>query len=126
MLEMSQIRIVTEKDPICPSCGSKNISPRGFHDLRFVTYRRYSCKDCGISFRAGIEIPRTNYSKTIVRFACEAALEGKKFREISANIENQTGIRIPDWTLNRWVLKYTNYERRRKTRCVRKGSLLRI
>lgn len=34
-------------DPVCPSCGSKNLTDKGYRYTKITTYKRFQCKDCG-------------------------------------------------------------------------------
>tara|TARA_R110001606_G_scaffold347973_1_gene497420 strand:- start:543 stop:1325 length:783 start_codon:yes stop_codon:yes gene_type:complete len=48
-----------DESPICNNCGSTKVNKRGIEPLKFTSYQRYKCNDCGNNMR-GKELMNTS------------------------------------------------------------------
>lgn len=56
-----------QETPVCPKCGSENISRNGFVCLAVGKYQRFKCRDCGAWARSGQLWNTPEKRKTILR-----------------------------------------------------------
>lgn len=53
-------------DPVCNNCGSTHIKKNGVERLKFTTYQRYRCTDCGTNMRGKTLLNTSDKRKSIL------------------------------------------------------------
>lgn len=98
-------RVETSETPIqCRFCAKTDISKYG----KYKESQYYICKSCGRKFSGNDTYPHMKYPRETIIKAITNYYGGMSYRNISQTFENLDTIKIPESTLWRWAVKYTN------------------
>ena len=93
-----------EENPVCTTCGSRDIVKHGLRYNMSTVVQKYRCKSCGYCWSAGRR-RRYKFPQEIIEFAVGSVKQGHSCRDVSQMIKTQFNRTVSNITVWHWATK---------------------
>ncbi len=84
-------------------CAHESRVKQGFYKYKGKKVQRYTCKNCGVTFR--LVYARDKYSNEVIEKAIALRDQGYSLRKIAAELEKTMDAKVSYGTVSKWLQK---------------------
>jgi transposase-like protein len=94
-------------EPVCLSCGAKELIKSGLRKNRYGDVQRYKCQSCNFRFTVNLGFQKMKNSPKIITLIMDLYVKGISTRKVVQHLQDFYDLKVDQSTVVRYVQRYT-------------------